>query len=228
MFEMNLIDLGYKDIEADTGPGGRFYHAPNGVTYPSITTVLSVLPKDGLIAWRARVGDAEADKIGRRAGIRGTLVHDMMETYIRTGELDTSKMMPHHKASFKNLKSLLDGRLTEVYAQEAPLYSSHLGTAGRVDLVGRYDGVRSIIDFKTSLRLKKQEWITSYFLQTCAYSIMFEERTGIPIPGIAIIMDVDNGKPILFKEHRDNWTKELIQTVNEYRRVHECKDLSPI
>ena len=72
-------------------------------------------------------------------------------------------------------------------------------------------------DFKTSKRIKKKDKIHSYFAQGAAYSIMWEERTGMSIPNVVIVMDVDHEKPLVFVEHRDNWTKLLKDTINEYR-----------
>ena len=99
-----------------------------------------------------------------------------------------------------------------------PLFSHHLQLVGRCDCVAQFNGVPSIIDFKTSKYIKKKERITNYFAQGAAYAIMYEERTGMTIPNIVIIMDVDHEKPCVFVEHRDNWTKLLEDTIDEYRK----------
>jgi genome maintenance exonuclease 1 len=106
-----------------------------------------------------------------------------------------------------------------VYLQEVPLYSDHLRIAGRVDLIAEFDGVKSIIDFKTSSRRKTAEDIKDYFEQEAAYAIMFEERTGIPIVNLVTIMAVENDKePLVFKEHRDNHASDLIKKIRLYER----------
>ena len=84
--------------------------------------------------------------------------------------------------------------------------------AGRVDCIAEYNGVRAVIDFKTSNRPKKKEYISSYFMQATAYAIMYEERTGIPVPFIVILVAVDGDEPQVFVEKRDNWTKKLLET----------------
>ena len=119
--------------------------------------------------------------------------------------------------SFYDVKPVLDKCLTKVYAQEAGLYSERLGVAGRVDCVGEWNGIDSIIDYKTSKKLKKKEWIDSYFMQSTAYAIMWEERTGIPINQIVVVIAVDNEEPQIFIEKRENWTEKLIQTIAEYK-----------
>ena len=212
------VDLGYNDLSAKTGSGGRTYTAPDGSTYPSITTVLSILGREAIQAWRARVGEEEANKISRIASTRGTAVHDMLEKYVDNNPNFSEGVMPHILQSFYDVKNVLDTNLTTVYAQEAPLYSEHLGLAGRVDCVGVWDGKNSIVDYKTSRKPKKKEWIEGYFLQCCAYAIMWEERTGMPITQLVVMIAVDNEDPQVFIEHRDNWTSKLLETINEYKR----------
>jgi hypothetical protein len=212
------IDLGYDDLTAETTDTGRKYAAPNGVSYPSVTTVLSILNEEHIQKWRARVGEEEANKISYRASTRGTAVHSIIENYINNEESFTEGFMPNIVESFKSVQPVLDNRIGSVYAQEAALYSDHLGLAGRVDCVGEFDGKPSIIDFKTSKKAKKTEWITNYFIQESAYAIMWEERTGQPITQLVTIIAVDDDEPQVFIEHRDNWTKQLLETINEYKR----------
>ena len=210
------IDLGYEDLVADTRPTGRTYITADGSRYPSITTVLSILNEDAIAAWRKRVGEDEANRVGQRAANRGTSVHNIVEKYLLNE--DTKDYLPHIKQSLENLRPILDSRVGTIYGLEVPLYSSYLGVAGRCDCIAEFDGVRSIIDFKTSKRIKKKENISNYFAQASAYAIMFEERTGMPIPNTVILMDVDYEKPLVFKEHRDNYTKLLTDTIDEYRK----------
>lgn len=217
------IDLGYDDLSAETTAKGRVYLTPDGTRYPSITTVLSLLSRDAIAAWRARVGEEEANKVSYRASTRGTKVHEIVEQYL-DNEHDPTKWTPDILASLENLKPYLH-RIDKIYEQECPLYSKYLGVAGRVDCVGVFDGVPSIIDFKTSKRIKKKEKITNYFMQEAAYAIMWEERTGMPIVNLVTIMDVDNEQPLLFVEHRDNWTKQLLETIEMYKREMRTRPL---
>jgi len=215
-FKHETVDLGYDDLVANTQSTGRTYTTPDGRKYPSITTVLSILSEESIAKWRARVGDEEANKIGQRAAGRGTLVHSIVERYLLNE--DTTEFLPHIRQSLENLRPILDERLGTIYGLEVPLYSSHLGLAGRVDCVAEFDGVPSIVDFKTSKRVKKKEWITNYFAQMAGYAVMWEERTGIPITNTVVIMDVDDNEPLVFKEHRDNHIQFLIDTKKEYDR----------
>ena len=208
--------LSFQELDTETIKGGRYYITPNGA-YPSITTVLGVLSKQGIAEWRARVGEVEANRISTQAARRGTNVHQMCEDYVNN-ELDISKFLPHEKAMFNSIKRVLDESLGLVYAQECPLYSDYLGIAGRVDCVAEYNGRLSIIDYKTAGKLKKKEWIGSYFQQASAYCVMFEERTGIPVDQIVIVIAVESeSEPQVFVEKRDNYIGECIKTIAKYK-----------
>ena len=215
-FVHETIDLGYNDLVADTQPSGRTYVDPDGNRYPSITTVLSILNEEELAAWRKRVGDAEANKIGNRAAARGTQVHNIIEKYLLNE--DITDFLPHVRQSLGNLRPILTRSIGRIFGLEAPLYSRYLGLAGRVDCVAEWEGVPSIIDFKTSRRPKKHEKIPNYFAQMAGYAVMWEERTGMPITNTVIVMDVDDHEPIIFREHRDNHIQLLIDTKKEYDR----------
>ena len=209
------IDIGYDDLVADTQPSGRTYIDPDGNRYPSITTVLSILNEEELAAWRKRVGDSEANKIGNRAAARGTQVHNIIEKYLLNE--DITDYLPYVRQSLNNIRPILDEHITTIYGLEVPLYSRHLGVAGRCDCIALFDGVPTIVDFKTSRRPKKHEKIPNYFAQMAGYAVMWEERTGMPITNTVIIMDVDDHEPIIFREHRDNHIQLLIDTIKEYK-----------
>ncbi len=216
-FLHETVKLDYEDLKCETKPSGRTYLDPDGHSYPSITTVLSILSEDAIRAWRARVGEEEANRISRQASTRGTKVHTILEKYVDNDPDYLKGEMPHNIQTFKDIQPVIDESLTKVYAQEVPLYSKHLGVAGRVDLVGQWKGVDSIIDWKTSRKLKKKEWVHGYFMQAAAYAIMWEERTERPIKQLVVCIAGDEG-PQVFIEDRDNWTEKLINTINEYKR----------
>ena len=215
IFSHDKVDIGYKDLVATTTNTGRTYNTPDGKSYPSITTVLSILSEDAIRAWRERVGVEQADIISGKASRRGTKVHSIVEKYLNNE--DTTEFLPHIRQSLANLKPVLDESIGTIFGLEVPLYSDHLGVAGRCDCIAQFNGVPSIIDFKTSRYIKKKEKISHYFAQGAAYAIMWEERTGMIVPNVVIIMDVDHEKPVVYVEHRDNYTKLLKDTIDEYR-----------
>ena len=216
VFKHEELDIGYDDLVTDTRETGRVYVAPDGSRYPSVTTVLGILSEDSIREWRQRVGEEEANKVSHRASNRGTAVHSIIEKYLRNE--DTSDNLPHIRQSLANLRPILDKSIGKIFGLETALYSRHLGMAGRCDCIAEWNGVPSIIDFKTSKRIKKKENIASYFAQASAYAIMFEERTGLAIPNTVIVMDVDDNHPLIFEEHRDNFVELLLSTKKEYDR----------
>lgn len=190
--------------------GSRKYFAESGAAYPSVTTVLSVLSRDSIRAWRKRVGAEEANKISGQAATRGTKIHLLCEKVLDNEEIDTSKLSLLDLEIWNEFKPLLN-RIDNIHAQEIALYSDHLRLAGRVDCVAEFDGKLSIIDFKTSKKPKKKEWIENYFAQAAAYAIMYEERTGIPINRSVIMIAVEGDDPQIFIERRDNFVPLLLK-----------------
>ena len=216
MFEHVPVEL--TEMNAVTTEKGRQYHTPEGINLPSITTVLSILSRESIAKWRARVGHEEANRISHRASTRGTAVHAIIEKYINNEENFKDGYTPDIISSFLDLKPIMDDRIGRIYAQEAPLYSNHLGVAGRVDCIADFDGKLSVIDFKTSLKPKRYDYVTNYFMQETAYAIMWEERTGRPITQLVTIISVDNNDPQVFIEHRDNWVRPLRETIAKYNQ----------
>jgi len=204
------------DIKQQSINGKRHYFTPEGSAYPSITTCLSVLSRKSIMEWRKRVGEEEANKISTQAARRGTKVHQMCEDYINN-ELDEKKFLPTDRETFRTIKPIIESSIDNVYAQEVGLYSDYLEVAGRVDCIAEWEGKISVIDFKTSRKPKKKEWISSYFQQASAYAIMWEERTKIPINQLVILIAVDDNEPQVFIERRDNWAKDLINTIKQYK-----------
>jgi hypothetical protein len=217
-------DIDY-DLETETINGKRFYKTPEGLLYPSVTTITSQHGKDKIIEWRKRVGEEEANRISTRASNRGTKVHKICENYLnneedyaRTNPAHIHKTMPDSIAMFKSIQPLLDEHVNNIHALEIPLYSHHLKVAGRVDCIAEYDGKLSIIDFKTSGKLKEESWIKGYFMQCSAYAVMYEERTGIPVSQIVIMIAVDSEHPQVFIKKRNDYIKDFIS----YREAYDA------
>ena len=104
------------------------------------------------------------------------------------------------------------------------MYSDHLRIAGTVDCVAEFDGVLSVIDFKTSKRLKNKADIENYFMQCSAYAIMFEEQFKIPVAQTVVAIAVDEEEPQVFVERRNTHVKRLIY----FRDLYEKKKAKPI
>jgi ATP-dependent exoDNAse (exonuclease V) beta subunit len=194
----------------------RHYWSPDGSAYPSVTTVLSSLNKEGIMKWRKRVGEKEANKITTRAANRGTKVHNLCEKLLRNEKIDLSKEMPISTLLFGQLKPFLEQNIDEVLGIEIPLYSYKLKSAGTCDLICKLNNVNTILDFKTSLRPKKEEWITTYFYQTTAYAIMAEELYDIKIPNICIAIAVEDDHLQIFTKDSNIYRSEVTEIFRNY------------
>jgi len=216
MKEYNHKTINLPEITAKTADGIRLYETPEGNKYPSITTVLSVRNKQGLNAWRKRVGDDVANYISRTAAARGTAVHHMCEDYLNNEDMQkhTKNFLPH--ALFTQLRDNVLNRVDYILSQEAGLYSDKYRVAGRVDCIAEFDGVLSIIDFKTSTNPRKDEYNESYYIQTAAYAEMFEERTGIEINQICILVVTQDGEVQEFVKDKKEYLPRLVETIAEW------------
>lgn len=213
MFEHIHHDI--PKLERVTAPdGSRVYSTPSGRAYPSVTTVTGLLKKAEIIEWRKRVGEEEANRISRTAAARGTRVHSLCEGYLRNEQVAPGLF---DLETFNSIKPLLND-INYVRCLETPLYSDHLEVAGTVDCIADFRGKRSVIDFKTSKRVKSREDIHDYFIQCSAYAVAFEERTGLPVGQLVIIMSVDDDNPLLFVERRDDWVGRFQDLRLQYKR----------
>jgi hypothetical protein len=197
-----FIHHDFAKLKRDTSEDGtRVYLTPSGKKYPSVTTVTSLHNIEGIMKWRRRVGEEEANRVSAKASARGTRIHTMCEKFL-LGEEFTPDIFDAEM--FNSMKYWLDD-IDNIHALETPLYSDYLQVAGTVDCIADFQGKLSVIDFKTSSKPKDRDDIYNYFMQTAAYAVAFEERTGIPIGRLVIIMAVENDDPRLFIEKRDNW-----------------------
>ncbi len=140
-----------------------------------------------------------------------------MESYIsnQEGFLDED-VMPDMRHAFRQFVPILD-RVDNVHYMETMLYSEILGLAGQVDCIAEFDGVPSIIDFKTSLKPKREDWILNYFEQCTCYSLMYEEMTGVQCKQIVVMIAVDHNEPQVFVRNRKDYMPELARKIRQFR-----------
>lgn len=211
----------YKKLDRTTTPTGRMYVGDDNVPVPSVTTVLDkTADKTALIAWRKRVGDAEATRVSTEAAGLGTKVHNALEKYI-LGEDYEIKGNNFVSILARDMTNLMINEgftgVDEVWGTEIGLIAKGL-YAGTTDCVGLHGGEEAIIDFKTSKKIKPTKWVQDYFLQCCAYAMAHNEMYGTNIRKGVILMvsrDVELKEYIIEGEEFDNycleWTKRLEQ-----------------
>ena len=180
----------YSPLERVNVNGSRHYQTPGGQPLPSVTTVLSALKdKTALHEWRRRVGNEEADRIMRLATGIGTRVHLHLERFILEEDRPSGSNLIHQMA--KELSDIVIDKglsnLDECWGTEVPLYYPGL-YAGTADCIGVWNGKPAMVDFKTTRKPKKREWIDDYFLQGAAYAAAHNELYGTDIKTIVIMM----------------------------------------
>lgn len=206
------------DIERIDTDQGRYYEY-GGDRFASVTTILSRRIKGTLDKWRKRVGHDEAKKISTQASLRGTVVHDLLERYLdpsRPKDFSVAKEMPINREHFRQVKPLLDKNVKTIYGIEHMMCSKLYRTAGTSDLLCDWDGINSVVDFKTGRKPKERKWIDNYFLQGAAYSQMVKELYGVKMPQIVIIVMVDHeNEPQVFKEQVADWREPALSVFLE-------------
>ena len=128
----------YKKLERVTTAEGRKYVGDDNVPVPSVTTVLDkTSDKTALIAWRKRVGDAEANRVSKESAGLGTKVHNALEQYILGEDYEIKKedfaqrLLKHLFNQLPQLKGKV-----EFYEFSTPLTAKHFSNYKQGALYG--------------------------------------------------------------------------------------------
>ena len=151
--------------------GSRIYDVA-GYRLPSVTTVLGKTKNQQFLKdWKAKVGEAEAERIKNLSSKRGTSMHKFLEHYVLgTGYDDLTGLGQEAKAMAEKIIDVGLTPVEEYYGSEVTLYYPGL-YAGSTDLVCLHNGMETVVDFKQANRPKKKEWIEDYYLQIAAYAM---------------------------------------------------------
>lgn len=212
---MKLEPFKLKVVETN---GMRLYVTPEGEAYPSITTVLGGTQEpekvESLKRWQDSMGTSTARAYTQKAANKGTNVHKLIERHLLGEDLQLKEFSLEDQKVFTALKLKL--RNIEVWGLELALYSDELGVAGRTDCIGTYNGIPSIIDFKTSNRNKSEKDILDYKHQCCFYGKACNERYGTNIKQGVILMSTGTGFPLQFIFDLDEHLPALQKRIEEY------------
>jgi len=187
------LKYNYKKYTRQEEDGSRTYNVDNK-KIPSVTTILSATQskdkKASLDAWRERVGYQEAARITSQAALRGTEMHYVLENYIDgRGYLNLSpegaqaRMMAHEIINNLELLKIVWGNEVSLAYDDQ--------WAGATDVVGIYDDQPTIIDFKQSNKIKREEYIEDYYYQIAAYSLAHKKQYGSIRQGLICICTKD-------------------------------------
>jgi hypothetical protein len=188
MFQHDIFE--FPRLTQQNRPEGRVYQVEDGgdagQTFPSITRVLAAKPNPGILAWRKRVGETEANRVSREATTRGTSVHALAEAYLDNTLDESAPITLTVFELWRTLRPWIAEHVTTLHAQEQDIYSTRLRVAGRMDALATVDDKLTVIDFKTSSKPKSREHIGNYFVQSTFYALAVYERTGRKVEQIVI------------------------------------------
>lgn len=181
LLDSSIIDIGklqdifLMDSITDDRRSNLFDHySYNGLPIPRVTTILQeCIAKDFLIKWAARLGEQQYIEEQRKARVIGTIVHDLIETYLKTGEdgpiyHKDKNIIGYAMRAYSNFKSWLryinslGYHIEEIIAIEYPVVCPYYG--GTIDCIVRINGKVYIVDFKTSKYISYE-----YIIQTSSY-----------------------------------------------------------
>ena len=207
----------------DSPQGRRYLVEATGVSLASVTTVLSFISAPGIAKWRARVGEEAANKKSRHATTRGTRLHSLVEAFLQNEDYESCKeyKVPLVNLMFKGAKSKLSEHINNIYQQETQMFSERLGLAGTVDLICEFDGVLSVVDFKTSEKVKPAKYLENYFCQLSEYWAMFSEHTGVVPKQLVVFLVTESGEVQI--EKRTNIMYYLTKLRDYVNQFNESK-----
>lgn len=233
--------------KTETINGKRYYNVPGGLKYPSVTTIIGEFSDDtGLIEWRERVGDAEADRISELGRNRGTVMHQLYEYYLAAPHTKKSERLKYaqekiidfikqegfteqeetigRKLFFNSYNSGLFDRIKKVICLEDMLHCSLMGGyAGRVDTIYlNHKNQVIILDFKSSKKSKDKDWISDYYDQIAAYYLAYWEMTGEkPAGGEIWISNERDWEPQIFEVNGEDLLKHAKSFLKKVKMYHE-------
>ena len=222
MNKFNHVDLDKSklpNVKGKNVDGFRFYGI-NGKNYPSVTSVLSIRKKKELQDWRNKIGENVANWEMGRAARRGKATHTLIEQYIKNETPSIRDVLP--LGLFKLIKPYVD-QINNIHCLETVMFSDRLTIAGQVDCIAEYNGKLSVIDFKTANKERQESWIENYFLQTCAYSMMYEEHFGTKIDQLVILIAAEDGTMVPFIKSRSEYEDKLGNSIEEFYKYYQEK-----
>ena len=221
MFNHILNKFQFPQLQETKVDGKRFYQVDEEL-FPSVTTVLSAQENEGLIRWRENLGEDVANFEMRRAANRGKIFHSIVEDYLNNRSIQNYKSKVLSFGLFSLVKKEFE-RVDNIHNLEVTMFSKEYKIAGRADCIAEFDGLLSIIDFKSANRAKKQDQLEKHAIQETAYSVMWNELTNIPIEQIVTIVACENGETQTIIETPQFFLKKLEWYIDDFQRLQESK-----
>jgi len=120
------------------------------------------------------------------------------------------------------------GKLKEVWGNEVSLaYEDRW--AGATDVVGLYDDQPTIIDFKQSNKLKREEYVEDYYYQIAAYSLAHKKQYGPITQGLICVCTKDKiyQEFKMDQEKLDEYEAKWLERVDNYHKTKATSEPVP-
>jgi len=219
LFKHEIVDI--PKCILDESNKTHIYLSPLGKKLRSVTTMInktkSEKDKKNLSDWRDRMGYDVVEYIMNTAKTIGTETHKLNENYINMVVESCNYSLLSH-AHHKNFIPYMN-KISNVYGVEPKLYSEEMGLGGTADWIGMYDGKLTVGDFKTKRSNQKEEWMTDYFIQTTAYSKMWQEITGQEIEQLVILVSSEQNTVQEFIDTPENYTNALNSRLMQFKNM---------
>jgi len=195
---------------------GHWYQTKFDKIYPSISTVLSATAseekKNGISQWQEN--EPAHEYITAQAQHVGTQSHKIIEDYLNNAlSYEGYDLLPI--AHFNNLRPFLEN-ISDVICIEQRMYSDRLRVAGTSDLIAKYNGELSIIDYKTKRKPQVDDYMYEYYLQTTCYAQMFHEATGQKINQVVILVSSEKNTRQEFIKSCDDYVESISRRVEQF------------
>ena len=153
---------------------------------------------------------------------QGTLVHEAIASYLK-GEIQG---YPH--PLFNQALPLLSLLKSEKNQIEQNFYSwSNQPYTGTYDLLTKFNDQLTLLDWKTSKRIKKRQWLDTQFTQTAAYAQGAEAVDHIKITQLAIII-ISPEKLQIFTEDRGLPDYQWEQRLNQFYKTYTLEKIQEL
>lgn len=177
------------------------------------------LPDDFDFIWReAKAYENPREKL-RKAGDRGTAVHEALEEWGKTGKaLDPSQFNEEDQKRIVGLAKWLtdnDPQVEEAEVRTASIEHEYVGTFDAYVTfgAGEWKGKRALLDWKTS----KSVYPDSYFPQLCAY-LEAEREAGIEPVDFSAVVHIPASGRVKLHENTDTF-QDFKVLLDHYRSI---------
>jgi hypothetical protein len=202
----------------------KYYISPSGKKLHRVTSILGLLDKPALVPWAANMAcdyilqeiagkepkeynihsiieQARKNyrKVSKAAADIGTLVHEAIKYYLKTGK-EPLNLTDKAETAFIAFLEWKDTVKLKMLEQEITVYDSLEMYAGTFDMVAEVDGKKTLIDFKAAKAIYPE-----YRYQIAAYWLAYPgiiERSGI------LRLDKETGFPE-YVDCTDTYPKDI-------------------